>query len=148
MNRILILHFLCLLRPPLPLPTVSRIHVEDLCRVVAAAMARQHVSGAACTWNVADNEPASRSEVLAFAAGLLGLGEVTDPGRSSVRQQRAQAEHKRVANLRVKRDLGVELRFPSFREGLRGLYELEQEREREGQKRVQKQGDQNFFEAR
>uniref|UniRef100_A0A7S2SS59 NAD-dependent epimerase/dehydratase domain-containing protein n=1 Tax=Rhizochromulina marina TaxID=1034831 RepID=A0A7S2SS59_9STRA len=100
---------------------VSRIHVEDLCGAVTAAMKRPHEPGATEIWNIADDQPAPRQDVLDFAADLLGFGPVSDPGRSSERQRRAEAEHKRVSNTKLKTDLGYALRYSSFQEGLRGI---------------------------
>jgi nucleoside-diphosphate-sugar epimerase len=99
----------------------SRIHVEDIAQIVAAAMARN----AAGVWNVCDDDPAPPQDVLAHAAELLGLpippavdfdkAEMTPMARSFY------AENKRVRNNRMKRDLGITLRFPTYRDGLADL---------------------------
>ena len=98
-----------------------RAHVEDIAQIVAAAMARN----AAGVWNVCDDDPAPPQDVLAHAAELLGLpippavdfdkAEMTPMARSFY------AENKRVRNDRMKRDLGITLRFPTYRDGLADL---------------------------
>ena len=100
----------------------SRIHVEDIARVVVAAMARP-AAGAA--YNVADDEPAPPEAVMAFAAELLGVplpppvafeaAELTPMARSF------WSESKRVSNRKIREELGVELAWPNYRVGLRGI---------------------------
>ena len=75
-------------------------------------------------YNVVDDDPASRAEVSAFADALL-RGEPEppppppQPGSEVVMLGR---DEKRVRNTRLKRDLGVTLRFPDYRAGLRALH--------------------------
>lgn len=100
----------------------SRIHVEDIAQVLEASI-RQPSPGA--IYNVCDDDPAPPQDVLAHAADLLGLppppevpfddAEMTPMARSFY------AESKRVRNDRIKRDLGVELIYPGYREGLAAL---------------------------
>lgn len=102
----------------------GRIHVEDVAEVIAASVRRPHLGR---IYNVADDEPAEPQEVQAFAAALLG-----QPPPMSVRWEEAEgdlspmarsfwAESKRVANARIKTELGVRLAYPTYREGLRAL---------------------------
>jgi nucleoside-diphosphate-sugar epimerase len=102
----------------------SRIHVEDIAATVLAAISRPRPSA---VYNVADDLPASSSEVTAFACELLGrpippaipweqiAPTLNDMARSFY------AENRRVRNERIKRDLGVVLRYPTYREGLRAI---------------------------
>lgn len=100
----------------------SRIHVDDIARVLMASV--EHPDPGAI-YNVCDNEAAPPEDVLAHAAELLGVelppaedyatAEMTPMARSFY------AESKRVRNDRIKRDLGVELLFPTYRDGLAAL---------------------------
>lgn len=100
----------------------SRIHVEDIAQVLAASIARPD-SGA--VYNVCDDDPAPPEDVIAHAAELLGrpvppaqdfaTAEMTPMARSFY------AESKRVRNDRIKAELGVRLRYPDYRAGLRAL---------------------------
>ncbi|MDX6804540.1 NAD-dependent epimerase/dehydratase family protein [Terrihabitans rhizophilus] len=102
----------------------NRIHVEDVAEAVAAAMTRPE---AGPVFNLADDEPAPQPEVLAYAAKLLGLGppEVVafDAGQAAMSEMARSfwAENKRVGNRRLVTELGVQLRYPTYREGLRAL---------------------------
>ena len=102
----------------------NRIHVEDIARAVAAARA---AAGKSAVWNVSDDEPAPAEDVVAYAAGLLGIApppEIAfDAADLSPMARSFYGESKRVANAAMKARLGVELAFPTYREGLRQLFE-------------------------
>ncbi|KAL9188681.1 hypothetical protein ACHAXT_007059 [Thalassiosira profunda] len=50
----------------------SRIHEEDVSRaILSAMMLKEPSAGESCLWNIADDEPAPRAEVMAFGAQLL-----------------------------------------------------------------------------
>ncbi len=101
---------------------MSRIHVDDIARVLHASIARPAPGTA---YNVCDDEPSPPEKVLLHAARLLGLppppavdfdkAEMTPMARSFY------AESKRVRNWRIKSELGVTLAYPTFREGLAAL---------------------------
>jgi nucleoside-diphosphate-sugar epimerase len=100
----------------------NRIHVDDIAAVVAASLARPR---AGAIYNVCDNEPAPPQDVVSFAAQLCGIApppeipfdkaELTPMGRSFY------AENKCVHNELIHRELGVVLRYPTYREGLTAL---------------------------
>jgi nucleoside-diphosphate-sugar epimerase len=100
----------------------SRIHVEDIVATLCASIAQPNPGAA---YNVGDDEPAPPQEVVAHAAALLGLPapplEPFDPARLSPMAASFYAESKRVANRRIKQELGVRLAFPTYREGLAAL---------------------------
>ncbi len=97
----------------------SRIHVADIVQALTAALANPAAAG---TYNLCDDEPAPSWEVIEFAADLAGvdpppvvpfhLAELSPMARSFY------AECRRVRNDRIKAGLGVNLKFPTFREGL------------------------------
>ena len=72
-----------------------------------------------------DDAAAPPQDVVAYAAQLLGVeappevpfdaAEMSPMGRSFY------AESKRVSNARMKQDLGYELIYPTYREGLKAL---------------------------
>jgi nucleoside-diphosphate-sugar epimerase len=102
----------------------SRIHVEDIAITVLAAMTRG-VSGA--IYNVADDLPAPTADVVAYACALLELpvpplvpwADIA-PTLSAMARS-FYAENRRVRNDRIKRELGVTLRYPTYREGLQAI---------------------------
>lgn len=100
----------------------SRIHVDDIAAVLAASIARPDPGA---IYNVADDNPSPPEDVLAEAARLLSMPlppEVPyDEAELSPMVRSFYAESKRVANERIKRDLGVVLTYPDYRSGLAGL---------------------------
>jgi nucleoside-diphosphate-sugar epimerase len=102
----------------------SRIHVEDIARVLEASIARPR---AGAIYNVADDEPAAPGDVVAYAADMMGMkpppevpfedADLTPMARSFYEGSR------RISNARIKSELGVELRYPTYREGLAALLE-------------------------
>ena len=106
----------------------SRIHVDDLATVLAASM-EQPRPGA--IYNVCDDDPAAPHVVIAHACGLLGIEPPPEiryeDAQLSAMARSFYADNKRVRNDRLKRELGVALRYPSYKVGLPAI--LAEERE-------------------
>ena len=100
----------------------NRIHVDDIVQVLGAAIARN----AAGLFNVADDAPAPPQDVVAHAAALMGVDPPPEiPFAEADLSPMARSfygDNKRVANARIKRELGIALRFPTYREGLTALW--------------------------
>jgi len=104
----------------------SRTHVDDIAQVLAASIAQPNPGA---VYNVCDDDPAPPEDVIAHAAELLGVplppaiafdeAEMTPMARSFY------AESKRVRNNRIKDELGVQLIYPSYRDGLPALLAAE-----------------------
>ncbi len=100
----------------------SRIHVEDIAQVLLAAMTGEST---APVLNVCDDEPAAPAEVVAYGCGLLGVeppAEIAfEKAEMSPMALTFWRDNKRVDNSRMKRELGIALRYPTYREGLLSL---------------------------
>jgi len=100
----------------------SRIHVADLAAVLEASMARPR---AGAIYNVCDDTPSPPDEVIAYAAALLGMAPppIEDFATAALAPlaKSFYDDSKRVSNRRIKEELGVALRYPSYREGLAAL---------------------------
>lgn len=100
----------------------NRIHVEDIAQIVVAA-AQKHATG---IFNGADDEPAPPQIVVEYAAKMMGVeppplepfetAEMTPMARSFY------GDNKRCGNARLKKDLGVKLFYPTYREGLKAIF--------------------------
>jgi nucleoside-diphosphate-sugar epimerase len=102
----------------------SRIHVADIAQTVVAAIDRQ---SSAAIYNVADDLPAPNGDVIAFACEVLGrpvppaiAWDEAAPAMNAMARS-FYAENRRVRNHRIKTELGVRLRYPTYREGLRAI---------------------------
>jgi nucleoside-diphosphate-sugar epimerase len=104
----------------------GRIHRDDIVAAVLAAVAQDPPPGVRAL-NLNDDEPVEPARVVEEAARLLGLtppplipfaeieARMTPMGRSF------WAESRRVAAARTQAELGLRWRFPTYREGLRGI---------------------------
>mmetsp|Transcript_68635 Transcript_68635/g.114059 ORF Transcript_68635/g.114059 Transcript_68635/m.114059 type:complete len:338 (-) Transcript_68635:214-1227(-) len=105
---------------------VSRIHIVDIANAVFASMSAPSTSAVDATYNLCDNEPATRAEVWAYAKLLLGksaYGIVDDDVVRGERARRRHRESKRVDNRKMREELlPAGLHFPTYREGLRELH--------------------------
>jgi nucleoside-diphosphate-sugar epimerase len=76
-------------------------------------------------YNVCDDEPAPPQDVIAYAAGLLELPVPPDlpieEAKLSGMAASFYGENKRVRNDRIKDELGVRLKYPDYRAGLKAL---------------------------
>ena len=103
----------------------NRIHVHDVAQAIDAALARR----AGGVFNVVDDEPASPSAQIAFAARLLGIEpppEIPYAQAHTVLSPLALSFYDgciRARNDKLKAALGVRLRYPTYREGLRALHD-------------------------
>jgi nucleoside-diphosphate-sugar epimerase len=100
----------------------SRIHVEDIAGVLECSIARPNPGAA---YNVCDDDPAPPSEVVAYAAALLGiepppLVPIEEAGLSPMARS-FYDDVRRVSNRRIKDELGVRLDYADYRSGLRAL---------------------------
>lgn len=104
----------------------SRIHVEDIGQTLAASIARPNPGA---VYNLCDDDPAPPQDVIAYAAELLGCPlPPEDPFETAQMSPMARsfyAESKRVRNTRIKDELGVQLRYPSYKKGLQALLRRE-----------------------
>jgi nucleoside-diphosphate-sugar epimerase len=102
----------------------NRIHVADIAQAIDAAFARR----ASGVFNVADDEPSPPSDPIMFAAQLMGREpppEIAFADAAPSMPEMALSfwqECRRVRNDKLKRELAVTLRYPTYREGLGALF--------------------------
>jgi nucleoside-diphosphate-sugar epimerase len=109
-----------------PNQVFSRIHVDDIARVLMASINRPESSQ---IFNVCDDLAAPPEDVIGYAAERLGLplppaqdfetADMTPMARSFY------AESKKVKNDRIKSELGIELIYPDYMTGLNALLAAE-----------------------
>lgn len=102
----------------------SRIHVDDIAAVLRASMIRPNPGR---IYNVCDDQPAAPADVIAHACHLLGVEAPPpvpfDQAASELSPMALSfwRDNRRVDNARIKRELGVELRYPNYRAGLAAI---------------------------
>jgi len=104
----------------------SRIHVADIAQVLKASL---HSPNPGAIYNVCDDDPAPPQDVIGHAAALLNTplpAEIAfEKADLSPMARSFYAESKKVRNQRIKTELGVNLLYPSYRDGLPALLEEE-----------------------
>ena len=100
----------------------NRIHADDIASAIMAAV-RHEASG---VFNVCDDEPAPPQDVIAYAAKLMGVTpppeEPFETAEMSAMARSFYASSARVSNAKLKRDLGVKLAYPTYRDALDALW--------------------------
>jgi nucleoside-diphosphate-sugar epimerase len=102
----------------------SRIHVDDISAVVRASIAAPDPGA---VYNVCDDEPAPAADVVTLASELLGVEPPSlVPFEEAAADMSPMAlsfwrDNRRVDNRRIKEELGVSLRYPDYRTGLRAI---------------------------
>lgn len=99
----------------------NRIHVADIATITARA-AERNLAG---TFNLADDEPAPPQDLITHAADLLGMAPPPaidfDTADLNPMQRSFYEDNKRVSNSAIKEALGLTLRYPDFRTGLKAI---------------------------
>jgi len=100
----------------------NRMHVDDIAAALKASIQRPLAGD---LFNLSDDEPSPPQDVIEYACKLLGVeppplvpleeAALSEMGRSFY------GDNKRVRNGRMKETLGVTLRYPTYREGLRAI---------------------------
>jgi nucleoside-diphosphate-sugar epimerase len=102
---------------------LNMIHLEDIVAAMCAALTMEPgvESG---IYNIADDAPATKAEVLAWLAERLELSApVFKPEQVSERLKRrgGRMPHRLVSNAKARVQLGWQPRYPSYREGYAAL---------------------------
>ena len=104
----------------------NRIHVEDICRIIEAAMAQPRRGRII---NLADNKPAPQGDVVRHAAGLIG---VEPPQPQSLKEANLSpmarsfyVSRRKVASKVIGPELGLDLLYPDYESGLAAILKAE-----------------------
>ncbi len=100
-----------------------RIHVDDIITTILASI---QLPNPLSIYNVSDDEPAPAHVVDQFAANLLHreplpLISFSDAHLSPMEHE-FYANNRRISNLKIKKELGVVLKYPTYKEGLTHIW--------------------------
>lgn len=100
-----------------------RVHVDD---IVTSLLASIRLPNPLSIYNISDDEPAPAHVVDQFAAELLDREPLPiisfSEAHLSPMEQEFYANNRRVSNLKIKEELGVVLKFPTYKEGLTQIW--------------------------
>jgi nucleoside-diphosphate-sugar epimerase len=93
---------------------ISRIHIDDIVRVVFAAAERAPQKA---LYMVADDEPTTQGDYARWLCDRMGVA--MPPSKPMFEPGGARSTHRnrRIRNAKLKRELGLELLYPTYREG-------------------------------
>ncbi len=101
----------------------SRIHIDD---IVATLMASIQQPNFLAIYNVSDDKPAPSYRVDSYAASLLHKAPLLlrfySEALLSPMEQEFYASNRRVSNFKIKEELNVTLKYPSYKEGLTQIW--------------------------
>lgn len=104
----------------------NRIHVEDICRIIEAAMAAPRRGRII---NLADNKPAAQGDVIRHAAGLLGVEapapQSLEEANLSPMAQSFYVSRRKVGSKVIGPELGIDLLYPDYESGLAAILKAE-----------------------
>ena len=106
-----------------PTTYFNRIHVDDIIQVILASIAMPR---AGAVYNLADDKPTTSSEIIEYGYALMGRTpppalSLAESGLSEIGRS-FYTESRRIKNKRIKRELGVKLRYPNYRPGLAAIF--------------------------
>ncbi len=100
----------------------SRIRIEDLARILKKMFFSQKKF---MVLNASDDKPATNKEVANFAAKLLKIKNLKPVPIAKFKNKMIKEfykDSKKVSNKNMKNKLQIKLRFPTYKEGLKNLF--------------------------
>ena len=98
----------------------SRIHVDDIAQIIQKSIENPAIGE---MYNCADNMPASQSDVVGYAAELIGIDPPPlidfENADLSPMAKSFYAANRKVKNDKIKTQLGVDLLYPDYKTGLK-----------------------------
>ena len=106
----------------------NRIHVDDICRVIEAAIASPRPGRII---NLADERPAPQGDVVRHAAALIGVEppqpQSLEEANLSPMARSFYVSRRRVASRVIGPELGLDLLYPDYESGLAAILDAERD---------------------
>lgn len=101
----------------------GRIHIYDIAQTVVASMQNPHPQS---VYNVVDDMPCDGVQVCQYACDLLGLSMIPivpyETAKLSPMAHSFYADSRRVSNNKIKTELGINLKYPTYKCGLQAIF--------------------------
>lgn len=100
----------------------SRVHIDDIVTALTISLEQDIRNN---IYNLSDDLPSPQYEVIEYAAELLNI-KLLDPlnfedANLSPMMREFYMSSKKVSNNKIKKQLGLNLKYPSYKEGLISL---------------------------
>lgn len=100
----------------------SRIHVEDIATIISTSIKQIRPFS---IYNIADDLPTPSHEIDWYACKLLQRSSLPlmnyNAAKLSSREQEFYASNRRILNTKIKKELNVQLNYPTYHKGLNNL---------------------------
>lgn len=93
---------------------INMVHRDDVVRSIIAALKNGHGGQ---IYNVADDEPVTHLHFFQWLSQTLGKYLPPHASEVEFQERKRGLTNKKVSNRRIKMELGVQLRYPTFRQG-------------------------------
>lgn len=109
-------------------PYSNRVHADDLARICVAAALDTHSGATAQIYNVSDGNPTSMTDYFNKTADLLGLPHPPAISMAEARMRLTSGmlsfieESRRIDNHKMRKELDVDLLYPTLASGLPTCY--------------------------
>ena len=100
----------------------SRIHVEDIANVLLKSLTNFKPNE---IYNISDDKPASSQEVMSYAAKILKTDLPKTIDEQDIKSEMLKnfyKDSKKVSNKKMKNKLKLNLKYPTYKEGLRNIF--------------------------
>ena len=100
----------------------SRIHVEDIANALFKSLdnfKKREI------YNISDDKPASNKEVIMYGIKLLGVNKPQTIEMNEIKNEMLKnfyKDSKKVSNKKIKEIFSYKLKFPTYKEGLRSIF--------------------------
>ena len=94
---------------------LNMVHLDDVAGAIIAAL--QGAAPVPAVFNVVDDEPVMQRDFFAWLAGQLGKPMPPFVSADAEANRKRGVTNKRVSNQRLKKMLGYQFKYPTFREG-------------------------------
>ncbi|PIE17006.1 MAG: NAD(P)-dependent oxidoreductase [Rhodobacterales bacterium] len=105
----------------------SRVHVDDIANIIHASIQRPYPGGR--IYNTCDDLPAPPEDVVRHAARLMDAPPPPDEDFETAEMhpmaRSFYSDSRKVSNARIRNELGVELLYPTYHEGLQAIFDAE-----------------------
>ena len=100
----------------------SRIHIDDIANILFNSLKKFKTEE---IYNISDDKPASSKELILYGSQILGIEKPETVSVNSIENEMLKnfyKDSKKVSNKKMKNKLLIKLKYPTYREGLRNIF--------------------------
>ena len=102
----------------------SRIHVEDIANILEITLKQRKIKSGEI-YNLSDDYPCPNIEVVDYACNLMKISKPKIIQINEIKNEMLRnfyKDSKKVSNKKIKEVFSYKLKFPTYKEGLRNIF--------------------------